>query len=94
MALLHARLLALTIGSAMGLSSFASSDSLFHAGDYAGYLQAQLQALEQAERADDPVARAQAVRRVGRAHYYLKDKDEARRWMLRAASLALSLIHI
>jgi two-component system NarL family sensor kinase len=89
-ALLVARILTLAFGAALRFAAFASSDSLFNAGDYAGYLKAQLILLQQAEQAGEPVERAQAVRRVGRAHYYLKDKDEARRWMLRGASIAMA----
>lgn len=80
----------LVLVAALRGAAFAASDSLFNSGDHAGYLKAQLVALQQAERTGDPVERAQAVRRVGRAHYYLKDKDEARRWMLGAASLAMA----
>lgn len=71
-----------------GRLAIAGADSLFNAGDYAGYLREQLIALDIAEREGDAVQRAQAVRRVGRAHYYLKDKDEARHWLLRAARMA------
>ncbi|QQR88237.1 MAG: sensor histidine kinase [Flavobacteriales bacterium] len=64
------------------------ADSLFRVGDYAGVLQEYLTELEQAERVNDDLSRAQATMRVGRAHYYLRHKDEARSWFARAITIA------